>query len=189
METVEPTTAVFSPAPPAGGVARGFAVVAALLVLLIGSIFSLGTVLLAPVGMAIGAYLWRRRGRTLSATGHWLAAAIASTAVLIAYAGVFASAMSKDTWAKARQAADSAQKASANQAPPAWLQRLAPGAAQRAAQRPTSERAQTFGLAFGAAFVAMFLVGLFGTFGWLGGMLLGFGIGGRWPGQRAAASG
>ena len=188
METVEPTT-VFSPPPPAGAVARGFAVIAALLVLLVGSLFSLGTVLLAPVGMALGAYIWRRRGRTLSAAGHWLAAAIASTAVLVAYAGVFASAMSKDTWAKARQAADSVQRASAKQAPPAWLQRLAPGAAQRAAQRPPSERAQTFGLAFGAAFIAMFLVGFFGTLGWIGGMLLGFAIGGRWPGQRLSVSG
>jgi hypothetical protein len=38
-------------------------------------------------------------------------------------------------------------------------------------------------LAFGAAMMLMFFVGFFGTVGWLGGMLLGLAIFGRWPGQ------
>jgi hypothetical protein len=188
MENIEPTSPLFAEAAPhAGSLARTFAFFGALIVLIVGGILSLGAVLLAPAGMAIAAYIWRRRGRTLSPIGHWFAAAVAATVVFVAFAGAISSAMPKGSWEKARQAADSAQKISAKQPPPAWLQRLAPGVTQRAAQAPTSERAQTFGLAFGAAFAAMFFVGFFGTLGWLGGMLAGLAFYGRWPGQARTA--
>ncbi|HEY2378128.1 MAG TPA: hypothetical protein VGH98_19285 [Gemmatimonadaceae bacterium] len=186
METVQPNSVAISDESEAGAVARGFAFLGALVVLIIGAIFSLGAVLLAPAGMAIGAYVWRRRGRRLPVMGHWVAAACASTLVLLAYAGVAASLIPKGSWEHARQAADSAQKVSAKQATPAWLERIAPGTARRAAEAPTSERAQTFGIAAGAALATMFFVGFFGTVGWLGGMLLGFAFFGRWPGGKTA---
>jgi hypothetical protein len=187
METVDPTTPAL-PASQAGALARGFALLGALIVLLIGSVFSLGAVLLAPAGMAVGAYIWRRRGRTLSAIGHWVAAACASALVALAFAGAIRSFIPSDTWTKARQAADSTQKAQAKEPLPAWLQRAAPGAG-RVAATPPSERAQTVMLAFGAAIMLMFFVGFFGTVGWLAGMLLGYGVKGRWPGSAAPASG
>jgi hypothetical protein len=180
METVQPTTPAL-PASQAGGLARGFALLGALIVLVVGSVFSLGAVLLAPAGMAIGAYIWRRRGRILSAIGHWVAAACASALVALAFAGAIRSFIPSDLWTKARQAADSTQKAQAKEPLPPWLQRVAP-AAGRVPPTPPSERAQTVTLAFGAAIMLMIFVGFFGTVGWLAGMLLGLAIFGRWPG-------
>ena len=181
METAQPITPAL-PAPQASGLARGFALLGASIVLLVGGVFSLGAVLLAPAGMAIGAYIWRRRGRTLSAIGHWVSAACASALVALAFAGAIRSFIPSDTWTKARQAVDSTQKAQAKEPLPAWVERVAPGAG-RTTRTPPSERAQTVSLAFGAAIMLMFFVGFFGTVGWLAGMLLGLAIFGRWPGQ------
>ena len=172
-------------------VARVFAFLAGALVLVIGSVFSLGAVLVAPIGMAIGAYVWRKRGRSLPTIGHWLAAMAAIVVMLASVAGLAAAVAPKGSWDRFRHAADSAQKVSASQPPPPmpdWLQRMAPNAQQRAATAPPSDRAVTFMLAAGAAMATVFFVGFFGSVGWLGGMLLGLGVKGHWPGRGAATS-
>ena len=37
-------------------------------------------------------------------------------------------------------------------------------------------------MAYGFGFVAIFMIAIFGTIGWIGGMLAGFAATGRWPG-------
>ena len=180
------------PAPPAqttasrraSAVARVLAFVAALIVLVVGALFSAGAVFAAPVGMAIGTWLWRRRGKRLPAVGHWAAAMCGVIAATALYAGLISLLVPSGTWKQIQHAADSAQTASARTPPPAWLDRIAPGMAQQEAARRAnqSERAQSLGIAVGLGFTAIFFGVLFGTIGWAGGMLLGLSVNGRWPG-------
>jgi hypothetical protein len=186
METAPPTNA---PDQEGNLIARIVAFLGGALVMLVGAPFSLGASLLAPIAMVIGSAVWRQRGRTLSMVGHWLAAVCGAAVVFLLFAGALTTLMPKGSWSKLTLIADSAQKASANQPPPAWLERIAPGAAaKRAAAKPTSERAQKVSLAFGAAFALFFFVGFYGSLAWAAGMLLGYGVNGRWPGQTPIAS-
>src|SRR4051812_50099203 len=76
-EPFAPTGSPFVPVEPEAGTgARVAAALGAVIVLLGGAIFSLGIVFFAPLGMLIGAAIWRKRGRVLSMVGHWLAALI-----------------------------------------------------------------------------------------------------------------
>jgi len=171
-------------APRAGAVARVFAFLGAFAVLVVGALFSLGAAFAAPIGMAIGAWLWRRRGKRLPAIGHWLAAMCGVVAATALYAGLVSAFVPSGTWKQIQHVTDSAQTASARTPPPAWLDRIAPGMAQQEAARRAnqSERAQALGIAFGLGFTAIFFGLLFGTIGWAGGMLLAFSVNGRWPG-------
>jgi hypothetical protein len=164
-----------------GAVGRTVGFIVGLSILLIAGIFSLGIALLAPVGMLVGAYLWRRRGRRLPVVGHWLAALCGAAFVIIAYATLAGALVPTSTWSKMKQSMDSA---SAHPAPPPkWVDRIYPGMAERAAQRQASSpKLQAVSLAYGAGFAAIFFVAIFGTFGWIGGMLLGFAVKGYWPG-------
>lgn len=183
METAPSSTAPVSNSTSAGMTGRVFAFIGAVVLILVGSLFSLGATLLGPIAMAVGSHVWRQRGRTLSALGHWVAALCGATIVAVFFGALFASIIPKGSLADARKAADSAQKATAKEPPPAWLERIAPGAAARRATTPLSERAQTFNLALGAAFAMAFFIGFFGTIGWVCGMLIGFGVNGHWPGR------
>src|SRR5436305_701929 len=58
--------------PAAGAVARVGAFLVALCILIGGAVFSLGTILFAPLGMAIATPFWRRRGRALPLAGGGL---------------------------------------------------------------------------------------------------------------------
>ena len=188
METASPGT-VPAPQQERNAIARIFAFLGGAVVMLVGAPFSLGASLLARIAMVLASAVWRHRGRTLSVLGHWLAAVCGATAVFLLFAGALTSLMPKGSWNKITQIADSAQKASANQPPPPWLERVAPGAAaRRAAAKPPSERAQKVTLAFGAAFALFFFVGFYGSLAWAAGMLLGYGVNGHWPGQTPAAS-
>jgi hypothetical protein len=138
--------------------------------------------------MLIASTIWRHRGSKLSTLGHWVAAACGAAIAFLLFAGMIRSLSSKGSWSQMKQLADSAQKASAKEPPPAWLEKIAPGVAARsAAAKPPSERAQKVTLAFGAAIGLFFVVAFFGSLGWAGGMLLGYGVNGQWPGTGARA--
>src|SRR5438094_1180069 len=77
--------------PTAGAGARVFAFIGALLFLVVGGLLSLGTVLLAPVGMAIAGALQRRRGRELGGAGRWGAASAAVALVFLGWIALGAS--------------------------------------------------------------------------------------------------
>ncbi|HKW49910.1 MAG TPA: hypothetical protein VJN70_20800 [Gemmatimonadaceae bacterium] len=187
METVQPTTA---PAPDqqANTIVRILAFLSGAFILILGAPFSLGTSLVGSIAMVIASAIWRRRGRQLSALGHWLAAASGATIVFVLLAGVLTSLSPKGSWSQMTQIADSAQKASAKRPPPAWLERISPGiGARQAAASPPSERVQKVMIALGAALGLFFFVGFFGSLAWGGGMLVGYGVNGHWPGAATRA--
>ncbi|PYP65841.1 MAG: hypothetical protein DMD26_09725 [Gemmatimonadetes bacterium] len=74
--------------PKAGVIARVVAFLAALCILIVGGVFSIGAVLLAAATMAISGHAWRRRGRVLSAGGRWIAASCSAAILLLLLAGL-----------------------------------------------------------------------------------------------------
>jgi hypothetical protein len=157
-----------------------------LVVVLLGSFWSLGATLLGPVVMALASVIWERRGRKLSATGHWLAAICGTTIVYVLFSGIVTQLTSEKALNHMRHFADSVQKAAAPQASPALLPRIPPrAAATQGGARATYERVQTFGIAFGLAFGALLWIGFHGSIAWAGGMIVGYGINERWPGSAA----
>jgi len=186
MEPTPPTTGQAPDQTKFGGHRGAF--LGGLVVLLVGSPWSLGATLLGPLAMAIASVIWERRGRRLSATGHWLAAICGTTIVYVLFSGIVTKLTSEKSLGHIRQFADSVQKAAAPQASPAWSQRIPPDVATRQDEaRTTYERAQTVGIAYGLAFGALLWIGFHGSFAWAGGMLVGYGINERWPGRGAEA--
>lgn len=165
------------------------ALAAGLLLLAVGAFISLGAVLLAPVGMLIASRVQRARGRVLTRSQGWVVGAATVMLALLVAGGLVAAAVPRDAWRRVGEVADSASVAAAKEPPPAWLERIAPGATQQAAQAPpmspTLERAL---MVWSIAFAVGLLGATFGTVGWAGGMLVGYGAAGRWPGSSHAAS-
>jgi hypothetical protein len=173
--------------PEAGAGARVAAAFGSIIVLLGGALFSVGTIFFAPVGMLIGGAIWRKRGRVLSMVGHWLAALIGVAAVVAAFAMVTAAFVPKGSFDQFRHTMDSASAAAATQ--PRRGTQADSAAAVLTRRAASSPRAMEVALAYGFGFAGIFMVLLFGTIGWVGGMLLGFAVKGRWPGTAPIASG
>ena len=181
METTPPTEGQASDqGEKLGG--HGGAVLGGLAVLLVGSPWSLGATLSAPLAMAVASVIWERRGRKLSASGHWAAAICGAAIVYVLFSGIVTNLTSERSLKHLRQVADSVQKLSAPQPSSAWLQRIA-----RQGGAKMYERAQMLGIAFGLAYGALLWVGFHGSVAWAGGMLIGYGINERWPGTAANA--
>lgn len=188
FQPVSPTGAPYLPVEPQAGTgARVGAALGALIVLLGGAIFSLGVVFFAPLGMLIGAAIWRKRGRVLSMVGHWLAALIGAAAIVGAFAAFTAAVVPQGSWDQFKHTMDSA-----NAVAVARTGRATPldSAASRAARKATSSpRGLAVMMAYGFGFAGILMILFFGTVGWIGGMLLGFAIKGRWPGSVPLSSG
>jgi len=174
--------------PTAGTAARVAAYFGGICILVVATVISLGSALVAPLGMLVVAKVQRSRGRILSVLGHWLTA-VGSVMILFALLGtVGASVIPKASFEKFRRESDSI---SAKQPPPAWIERMAPGTSQRIAEqkrKPPSATAQNVGMAFGAAFVVILFGLIFGSIGWVGGALIAVGVKGRWPGSDASSA-
>ena len=165
-------------------VAQILAFLCGLFLLLVGSVMSLGMVLVGAAGMGIATLAQHQRRRPLTRFGGWLAALISVGVVCAVIAFVVSLEVPPNTWSQMKVAMDSASAASAKQPPPAWVERMYPGASQRASARRQvfSGKAQSAFLAATFGFMAFFVVGIYGSFGWAVGMLLGYGVRGRWPG-------
>lgn len=189
LEPVAPTGSSFVPVEPQASTgARVAAALGALIVLLGGAAFSFGGVFFVPLVMLIAAAIWRRRGRVLPMVGHWLAALIGAALMMAAFAALTAAFVPQGSFSGFQRTMDSATTAAA--AARASRGTAADSAAARAALRATrSPRGMAVALAYGFGFAAIFLVLLFGTIGWIGGMLLGYAVKGRWPGTVPIASG
>ena len=176
--------------PAAGAVARVGAFLVALCILIGGAVFSLGTILFAPLGMAIATRFWRRRGRALPIVGHWLAAVSTVMALLVILAAVGASLVPKSTLQQFKTTMDSVTVASQQrQTVGRGIARATPSDTAKAAgrlPRATSLTFTTITMSFGAAFVVIVFGAIFGSVGWAAGMLLGFAAKGRWPGAVSA---
>ena len=188
LEPVPSTGTPFVPVEPQAGTgARVAAALGAIIVLLGGALFTVGGVFFAPLGMLVGAAIWRKRGRVLSMVGHWLAALIGVAVVIAAFGAVTAAFVPKGSLDEIRRSMDSATTATAAQSGRATP---ADSAALRATRRATSSsRGMAVMLAYGFGFAGILMVAVFGTIGWIGGMLLGYAVKGRWPGTMPIASG
>jgi len=170
---------------PAGAGARIAAELGAFFVLVGGAIFSFGTVLLAPLAMPIAAAIWRRRGSRLPVVGHWIAA-LCGAAIIIGGLALLTSAfVPKSAWTDLRHTMDSASTVAAAQQRSGNA--AVDSAARGAARRPRSSTAMGVALAYGFCFAAIFMVAIFGTIGWIGGMLFGLAATGHWPGTAPAS--
>ena len=152
--------------------------------LIVTTLFTLGTVLVAPLGVLVARALARRRKRELSRGAAWLGAVSASiVGVVLVFGGMIAVAP-PETRDLLRSAVDSAQ--AQEQKPtelPEWLRRINPQAAQQnaAADRLASSRGFVTFFGFVGLVMACSMLGtLSGSIGWLASMLLGYAITGRW---------
>lgn len=176
-----------APAPRASGPRRAAALVAGLLLLAVGGVLSLGMALVAALAMFVAYRVQARRGRVLGPGQGWVVCTAAVTIVLIGVATYGLHAMPANSWDQMQQAFDSASVASAKQPPPAWMQKVAPGAAQRAASRPQpSPKIAKYYLIWAGAMGLGFVAAFYATIGWAASMLVGYGAAGRWPGGTRA---
>ena len=161
---------------------RVAALVAGLAVFAVASLFSFGVALCSPLGIWAVHRFQRSRGRSLDGWGIWMSSVGSAVVGVLLLAGVAWSLIPAGTWSRARQAADSASAVTRTQPPPAWLDRIAPGAAARASMsRSTrSPATNTLTLILGAWFVAGIFGGMIGTAGWIGSMLIVFSVTGDW---------
>lgn len=166
--------------------ARVAAALGAVVVLLGGAAISFGAILLAPLGMPIAAAIWHQRGKTLPVVGHWLASLCGAAVVVLGFSALTAAIIPRNTWTEVQVTMDSISKATKQ--PPARTPAESAGriAARRAMSSP---KAMQVGVAYGLGFMAIFMILIFGTAGWVGGMLTGFAARGRWPGTAPQPSG
>lgn len=166
-----------------------FAAFLAGLAILIGAVrATFGVALVAPLGVWVVHRFQRSRGRPFGAWPSWISAVSAVLIALVFVAGVVVSRLPAGTWGHIRQTADSASVEAAKQPPPAWLDRLAPGAAARSMPRSSPRDFNTLTMILGGGFVLGFLGNVIGTIGWVGTMLLVFSVSGRWLRASAAAA-
>lgn len=190
----------FEPAPtgsmlPAGSsdanvAGRIFAFLFGLVLLLVGAIVSFGTVLVGAAGMGIATLAQHQRHRRLSRVGGWLASTVTVAIVCAVIAVVISQIVPANTWTQVKTSMDSASAASSKQPPPAWVERMYPGASQRAAAQQSvfSGKRESAFLAAMFGFMAFFFVATYGTLAWGAGVLLGYGASGRWPGAPTQAA-
>jgi hypothetical protein len=187
----QPSAPIAHADPNAGVAARVAAFIVALCILVGGAVFSLGTVLFAPLGMAVATYIWRRRGGGLPIVRHWLAAVTSVSALLVILAAVGAGLVPKSTWEQFGHTMDSASVVAQRQAVSRGIARATPSDTAKGTSRfprATSLTATTITMSFGAAFVIIVFGVIFGSVGWAAGMLFGFAVKGRWPGAISSSA-
>jgi hypothetical protein len=172
-------------------VKRIVAGVAGLAALLLAASFTFGGALVAAIGIGVGSAIARERGRRLTRASSWTAAVVAVGVVVIGFFGVEGARLDAGAVRRFRQTMDSSE--SHRPPPPAWLERIAPGAAARASARgPTDPTVETaFGvwaIVVGTAFAGGMMACLIGTVGWLATLPLGYALTGRWIGSRPEAT-
>jgi len=170
--------------PKSSVVVRLAAAVGGLAVLAGTALISVGTVVIALIGMAVVAGVQRRRGRALTRSGHWVAACATMAVVVLAFSGALLSYMPRGALNAAKQSMDSSSAASAKQPPPAWVQKLYPQYSQAAANAKPSPVMVWMTMIIGVGIAVTFFATLYGTLSWGAGMLLGLAVLGRWPGAK-----
>jgi len=162
---------------------------AGVLTLVFCAVFTVGTVLAAPVGVLLARTVARRRQRRLTRGAAWLGAVVASfLALLLAFAGMLAMAP-PDTMKSVRASMDSAQ---AHQTPaelPKWLQRITPpptqGQRALTEQMVSSNAFVVWAGIVGTVIACAILGTIAGSIGWVASMLLAYASTGRWlPGAE-----
>ncbi len=172
---------------PARIVARFGAFVGGIAVLYWAMKATFGLVFFAPVGIWAVSRIHRSRGRRVDGFGSF-ASAVGSVMIVLSLIGVVvASIAPTGSMDAARRRADSTAAVAAKQPPPAWLDRLSPGLAERAAAQRSSSGApiNASTMVIGAVVLIGFVGSFVGTIGWIGAALLVFSVKGRWLHERS----
>jgi hypothetical protein len=173
--------------PKSSAIVRVAAAVGGLAVLAGTAVISVGTVVIALIGMAVVAGVQRRRGRALTRSGHWVAACATMAVIVLALSGALLSYVPRGALSAAKQSMDSSSAASAKQPPPAWVQKLYPQYSQAAANAKPSPVMVWTSMIIGVGIAVTFFATLYGTLSWGAGMLIGLAFIGRWPGAKGAS--
>jgi hypothetical protein len=164
--------------------------IAGCLALLLVSTLTLGGALVAAIGMGVGSMIARKRGKRLTRTASWVSAVAAVVIVLLGLVGFTAARLDRQAVNKEFRHAMDSVRALPPRPPPAWLKRLAPGAAARASARNTPDNptldaaAGIWALVVGMTMFATIAAVTVGTIGWLATLPLAYAITGRWIGSR-----
>jgi hypothetical protein len=163
---------------------RVIAAIAGVAVLVAASVFTLGLALLAPLGMLGARYVARRQKSAFTLGTSWLGASLFVALAMTIIGGVAVSQLPSRMFETIQHSADSASMAK-RPPPPAWFERIAPGAAARARAAPTGPanltRAFTiWAFVVGGVFTVTLFGAVIGTAGWLPGVLLAYAFSGRW---------
>jgi hypothetical protein len=161
-----------------GRIAAGLLGAAALV---ITAIFTGGGTVAAFLGVVVAAIIARKRRRGLTRRASWLGAVIGSGVAMAVVAAVIFGRLPRGSYAQIQRSADSA---SANSKPPAWLGRIAPNAGAPALK---PDPKSGFGKAFqlwatitgGVVALAIFAA-IVGSVGWLVTLPLAFAWRGQW---------
>ncbi|HVT38826.1 MAG TPA: hypothetical protein VHE78_07270 [Gemmatimonadaceae bacterium] len=156
------------------------------------ALFTLGGALAAPLGMVLAGVIARRRHRPLTRGAGWIGAVLAASVGMAVYTGVAFVRTPPAVRARFQHTVDSISAVQRNAPPPAWIERLAPGAAKAKSSMLTSQmagsRAFTVWMSvLGEAVLAVWFGTIVGTLGWIAGLLLAYAHSGRWlPTARGA---
>jgi hypothetical protein len=172
----------------AGGLSRLLAGVGGAVLLLFGSLISAGAAFAGVLGLWLAAVIARSRRRELTRLPAWFAAAAAVTLYAGAGIALLARALPEGTFEKIKATADSA---SAEQRPPAWLERMSPGTSARMRESATTNSPLGRGLTvYGVIVGIAFMLALYASLSWSAAMLLTLGFSGRWtPGAPVRGAG
>jgi hypothetical protein len=195
MTAIQPSPDTPEPSPTAPRSRTSRQIVAGVcgtILLIVAGVVTLGGAVIAIIGIAVAALIARQRSRTLSRPVSWLAAGLSVQLVLIAATGYTALKAPTGMMTSIQHAMDSSK---ANPPPPpAWLERISPGASARARAARTSPSpaftSPSFtatALVFTSIFGAGILGAIIGTVGWLVAFPLAYAVTGRWLGEGKAA--
>ena len=163
--------------------------VAGLCLLALAGFLTLGTALIAPVGIYVARLLARRDNEELTRSRSWLGAVLAANALMLIVGIVALTRAPGGVLTSIEHSADSAAVASRTQAPPEWVERIAPGTTARARAGGGASKGLTKAFLLWATIVggviacALFAL-VVGTLGWLPGLLLAYALTGRWIAGR-----
>jgi hypothetical protein len=164
-------------------IVRIAAFVAGSLLLLGGLVVSLGTMVVALIGMGVANTLWRRRAQPTTRGRYWIVAGASMAVVLLAAVGALFAVAPGGTLQGVMHTADSASVAAGKEEPPELLKRLGPMYNQKyEPSAGTSRLLAIVGAVWGLGFMVGSLAALYGSLGWGAAMLLALALSGRWPG-------
>jgi hypothetical protein len=170
----------------AGWVARLAVGVIGAVALIVAAVCTLGAALGAAVGMLAARSMARGRRRPLTRRSSWVGAVAAAGLSLLVAGGLVVVSLPSSTRSQFARTLDSASVESNKAPPPAWAERIAPGShatsrAQQTVLGPGITKAiGIWGAAMGTMLVLVFFSVIFGTAGWIAGLLLAFACTGRW---------
>jgi hypothetical protein len=166
----------------AGFLARTASGLAGAILLIAGTLFTVGVVTLASLSVLVARLVQRRRGRWLTTLHSWMTAGVTATVVIVIAVPLIMASLPEGVIADAMADAEATAEAPGPE-PPEWLRRFTPPSEPS----PMTERivnSRAFNLYFGvigASMAVALIGGVIGSWGWVATLLLGHAARGYWP--------